>query len=159
MRSSKRRGGGQNMSRNSARKKHLLPGCPGNLPGCFRIPGVFRKFSVSSKRCFRERRRQCVRNASKTRQKCAKMGLVLLGKEERSKMRQKCVKIASKMRQKCAEHLWGRTPFGRYRCLCKKTLASTETSEISNRLRLCFPRRHLALTAKLTDLLLFSHCS
>ena len=29
--------------------------------------------------------------------------------------RQKCVKIASKMRQKCAEHLWGRTPFGRYR--------------------------------------------
>ena len=39
----------------------------------------------------------------------------LLGKEERSKMRQKCVKIASEMRQKCAEHLWGRTPFGRYR--------------------------------------------
>ena len=35
------------------------------------------------------------------------MGLVLLGKEERSKMRQKCVKIASKMRQNCAEHLWG----------------------------------------------------
>ena len=30
-------------------------------------------------------------------------------------MRQKCVKIASKMHQKCAEHLWGRTPFGRYR--------------------------------------------
>ena len=30
-------------------------------------------------------------------------------------MRQKSVKIASKMRQKCAEHLWGRTPFGRYR--------------------------------------------
>ena len=39
----------------------------------------------------------------------------LLGKEERSKMRQKCVKFASKMHQKCAEHLWGRTPFGRYR--------------------------------------------
>ena len=70
--------------------------------------------SVSSKRCFRKRRRQqpeCVRNASKMRQKCVKMGLVLLKKE----MRQKCVKIASKMRQKCAEHLWGRTPFGRYR--------------------------------------------
>ena len=48
-------------------------------------------------------RQKCVRNASKC------------GKEERSKMRQKCVKIASEMRQKCAEHLWGRTPFGRYR--------------------------------------------
>ena len=35
---------------------------------------------------------------------CVKKGLVLLGKEERSKMR-----------QKCAEHLWGRTPFGRCR--------------------------------------------
>ena len=54
-------------------------------------------------------------NASEMRQKYVKMGLVLLGKEERSKMRQKCAKIASKMRQKCAEHLWGRTPFGRYR--------------------------------------------
>ena len=32
------------------------------------------------------------------RQKCAKMGLVLLGKEERSKMRENCVKNASKMR-------------------------------------------------------------
>ena len=32
------------------------------------------------------------------RQKCVKMGLVLLGKEARSKMRQKCVKFASKMR-------------------------------------------------------------
>ena len=30
-------------------------------------------------------------------------------------MREKSVKIASKMSQKCAEHLWGRTPFGRYR--------------------------------------------
>ena len=27
----------------------------------------------------------------------------------------KCVRNASKLRQKCAEHLWGRTPFGRYR--------------------------------------------
>ena len=27
------------------------------------------------------------------RQKCVKMGLVLLGEEERSKMRQKCVNI------------------------------------------------------------------
>ena len=49
------------------------------------------------------------------RQTYVKMGLVSLGKEERSKMRQKCVKIASKMRQQCAEHLWGITPFGRYR--------------------------------------------
>ena len=30
-------------------------------------------------------------------------------------MRQKSVKFASKMRQKYVEHLWGRTPFGRYR--------------------------------------------
>ena len=37
---------------------------------------------------------KCVKNASKMR----KMGLALLGKEERSKMRQKCVKFASKMR-------------------------------------------------------------
>ena len=33
---------------------------------------------------------------ARMRQKCVKMGLVLLGKEERSKMRQKCVKITSK---------------------------------------------------------------
>ena len=47
---------------------------------------------------------------ARMRQKCVKMGLVLLGKEERSK----CVRNASEVRQKCAEHLWGRTPFGRY---------------------------------------------
>ena len=41
-----------------------------------------------------------VGNASEMRQKCVKMGLVLLGKEER----QKAVKIASKMRGKP----WGR---------------------------------------------------
>ena len=52
---------------------------------------------------------------ARMRQKCVRMGLVLLGKEGAPKMRQKSVKIASKMRQKCAEHLWGRTPFGRYR--------------------------------------------
>ena len=57
------------------------------------------------------------KNASEIRQKCVKMGLVLLGKQERSKMRQKCVKIASKMRQQCAEPLWGRAPLGRYRLL------------------------------------------
>ena len=38
------------------------------------------------------------KNASEMRQTCVKMGLVLVGKEERSKMRQKCVKIVSKMR-------------------------------------------------------------
>ena len=52
--------------------------------------------SVSSKRCSRRRRRKN-KNASEMRQKCAKMGLVLLGKEERSKMRQKYIKNASKM--------------------------------------------------------------
>ena len=50
----------------------------------------------------------CVRNASEMRQQCATMGLVLLGKEERSK----CVKNASKM-------LWGRRPSGRYRSLLR----------------------------------------
>ena len=69
----------------------------------YRPKGVFGKGFCNSK------------NVSEIRQKCVKMGLVLFGKEERSKMRQKCVKIASEMRQKCAEHLWGRTPFGRYR--------------------------------------------
>ena len=52
------------------------------------------------------------RNASEMRQKCArnapKMGLVLLGKEERSKN-------VSEMRQKCVKNAWGGTPFGRYR--------------------------------------------
>ena len=43
-------------------------------------------------------RQKCARNASKIRQKCSKMGLVLLGREERSEMRQKCVENASKMR-------------------------------------------------------------
>ena len=51
-----------------------------------------------------EMRQKCVRNASK-------WGLLLLGKEERPK----CVRLPSKLRQKYAEHLWGRTPFGRYR--------------------------------------------
>ena len=94
-----------------------------------------KKNSVSSKRCFRKRRRQqpeCVRNASKMRQKCVRMGLVLLGKEERPK----CVNIASKMRQKCAEHLWGRTPFGRYR---KMRLPGTQRNSLVIHCR--FPHR------------------
>ena len=73
----------------------------------YRPKGVFGKGVGNSKNATEMRQ--------KMRHKCVKMGLVLLGKEERSKMRQKCVRIASKMRQKCAEHLWGRTPFGRYR--------------------------------------------
>ena len=79
------------------------------------IVGIVQKVFSQKASAIARMRQKCVRNTSKMRQKCAKMGLVLLGKEERSKMRQKCVKIASKMRQKCAEHLWGRTPFGRYR--------------------------------------------
>ena len=35
---------------------------------------------------------------ARMRQKCVRMGLVLLGKEEGSKMRQKCIKLASKTR-------------------------------------------------------------
>ena len=49
------------------------------------------------------------RNASEMRQKYAKMGLVF-----KFGIRGK-LQNASKMRRKCAEHLWGRTPFGRYR--------------------------------------------
>ena len=46
---------------------------------------------------------------------CAKICLVLLGKED-----------VPKMRQKCAEHLWGRTPFGRYQKLSKQPSGSTK---------------------------------
>ena len=57
-----------------------------------------------------EMRQKAVRNASEMCQN----GSCLIGKrgtfQNASKMSQKCVK----MRQKCAEHLWGRTPFGRY---------------------------------------------
>ena len=60
----------------------------------FSGPGLH---SVSSKRCFRKGVGNS-KNASEMRQKCVKMGLVLLGKEERSKMRRKCVKHASRMR-------------------------------------------------------------
>ena len=44
---------------------------------------------------------------ARMRQKCVRMGLVLLGKEERSKMRQKCV---PKLRQKCFKN--ARNTFG-----------------------------------------------
>ena len=52
-------------------------------------------------------------NASEMRQKCVKMGLVLLRKEERPK----CVRNPSKLRQKCVKNALGRTPFGRYRSI------------------------------------------
>ena len=57
----------------------------------FRPKGVFGKGVGNSQKC--------VRNASKMRQKCVKMGLVLLGKEERPK----CVRNPSKLRQKCVK--------------------------------------------------------
>ena len=56
----------------------------------YRPKGVFGKGVGNSK------------NASEIRQKCVKMGLVLLGKEE-------CVRNASEMRQKCEMR---RTPLG-----------------------------------------------
>ena len=74
--------------RTSGEAAEKLPGRFGELPG---KSGDFPELSVSSKRCSRKRRRKCVRNASEMRQKGVTMGLVLLGKEERSNMRQKCV--------------------------------------------------------------------
>ena len=68
----------------------------------YRPKGVFGKGVGNSKNAS-ETRQKCVKNASKW----VKMGLVLLGKEERSQMRQKCVKIASKLRQKCAKNALG----------------------------------------------------
>ena len=80
-------------------------------------PGV-ELISVSSKRCFRTKRcfrerlgnsrmrQKCVRNASDMLQKCVKMGLVLLGKEERPK----CVRNPPKLRQKCVKN--ARNTFG-----------------------------------------------
>ena len=76
----------------------------------YRPKGVFGKGVGNSKNAS-EMRQKCVKNASEMRQN----GSSFIGKRGTSKMRHKCVKIASKMRQKCAEHLWWRTPFGRYR--------------------------------------------
>ena len=75
----------------------------------YRPKGVFGKGVGNSKNAS-EMRQKCVKNASEMRQN----GSCFIGKRGTSKIRQKSVKIASKMRQKCAEHLWGRTPFGRY---------------------------------------------
>ena len=77
----------------------------------YRPKGVFGKGVANSKK-----RQKCVKKCVR---KCVRMrqnGSSSIGKRGTYKMRQKCVKIASKMRQKCAEHLWGRTPFGRYPC-------------------------------------------
>ena len=76
----------------------------------YRPKGVFGK-GVGNSQNASEMRQKCVKNASETRQN----GSCFIGKRGTPKMRQKSVKIKSKMRQKCAEHLWGRTPFGRYR--------------------------------------------
>ena len=76
----------------------------------YRPKGVFGK-GVGNSQNASEMRQKCVKNASEMRQN----GSCFIGKRGTSKMRQKSVKIASKLRQKCAEHLWGRTPFGRYR--------------------------------------------
>ena len=65
-----------------------------------------------------------IQNASEMRQKCVRNGSCFTGKRGTSKMRQKSVKIVSEMRQKSAEHLWGRTPFGRYRIYFPKITVS-----------------------------------
>ena len=111
--------GGASKSCLCAQKQHpqKVPGQSQENSVCVFYFGTVQKVFSEKASAIARMRQKCVRNASKMRQKCVKVGLVLLGKEDRSKMRQKCVKIASKMRQKCAEHLWGRTPFGRYRLL------------------------------------------
>ena len=75
----------------------------------YRPKGVFGK-GVGNSQNASEMRQKCLKNASK-------WVLFHWDKRGTSKMRQKSVRNASKMRQKCAEHLWGRTPFGRYRIL------------------------------------------
>ena len=95
--------------------------------GCLEGSETGRILGIPSKRCFGKGVGNR-KNASEMLQKSVKMGLVLLGKEERSKMRQKCVKIASKMRQNCAEHLWRRTPFGRCRNTVRRVRFQTPNS-------------------------------
>ena len=64
----------------------------------YRPKGVFGKGVGNSKNAS-EMRQKCIKNASKW---------VLFCWEKRT------FQNVSEMRQKCAEHLWGRTPFGRY---------------------------------------------
>ena len=77
----------------------------------YRPNGVFGKGVGNAS----EMRQKCVRNASELRQKGVEMGSHFMAKrgtfQNASETRQNCVKNA----QKCAEHLWGRTPVGRYR--------------------------------------------
>ena len=47
--------------------------------------GIVQKVFSEKALAIARMRQKCVRNASKRRQKCVKMGLVLLGKEERPK--------------------------------------------------------------------------
>ena len=75
----------------------------------YRPKAVFGK-GVGNSQNASEMRQKCVKNASEIRQN----GSCFIGKRGTSKMRQ-VRQNASKMRHKCAEHLWGRTPFGRYR--------------------------------------------
>ena len=88
---------------------NFLRFAPANPICRYRSKGVFGK-GVGNSKNVSEMRQKCVKNASK-------MALVLLGKEERSKMRQKCVNL----RQKCVknarntfggEHLLDDTEFG-----------------------------------------------
>ena len=76
-----------------------------------KIIGIVQKVFSEKASAIARMRQKCVKNASEMRQN----GSCFIGKRGTSKMRQKSVKIASKKRQKSAEHLWGRTPFGRYR--------------------------------------------
>ena len=99
----------RNMNENLA--KHLNPSSPilvNRFAILMRGVGILPTFSasntcmsVSSKRCFRKRRRQqpeCVRNAPEMHQKRVRNGSCFIGKRGTSKMRQNCVQNASKMR-------------------------------------------------------------
>ena len=79
--------------------------------------GIVQKVFSEKASAIARMRQKCVRNASEMRQKCVRNASkrVLFYWEQRNVP--KCVRNASNLRQKCAEHLWGRTPFGRYRPL------------------------------------------
>ena len=75
------------------------------LSGDSRI-GIVQKVFSEKASAIARMRQKCVRNASKMRQKCFKMGLVLLGIEEGPK----CIRNPSKLRQKCVKN--ARNTFG-----------------------------------------------
>ena len=62
--------------------------------------GIVQKVFSEKASAIARMRQKRVSNASNMRQKCVKMGLVLLGKEERPK----CVRNPSKLRQKCVKN-------------------------------------------------------